>query len=300
MMNKYLTHAILSLLLIVTFSTFAYTQGESGVTFADGISVTHFVDYGTLPAGEIYSVGTTSSKNDYLYHQAFVNEATKTYSGYDLKVIPQDDPKKFKLLFKPLSIKPNVRVVKEQNFTYIPLPEYLGEIMIDDGDIVTLNIFENPQTKEKVTDLILVTRSKKVGPRFASKYVPKDFTLDDVQLSLKGFNIEIDGKSVHKNGGGASGGNVAVYLPGKGRFIMSPFQRQGYAFQKIGVITNNELEFSYAGENYKITSKEPILGNGGKWHCWILFEPNYVPKVDTKDPIDVITQAGTIEGLFQL
>ncbi len=82
---------------------------------------------------------------------------------------------------------------------------------------------------------------------------------------------------------------------------MSPFQREGYAFQKIGTITNNKVTFSYAGDNYEIISQSPILGNGGKWHCWILFEPNYVPKKSRFSlGSGVFIQSGDIAGMFNL
>ena len=299
MMNKYFMKILPTLLAILIFSVSAYSQGESGVTFANGITVAHMTDYGNTKSREFYGSGISTSDDKLIHHQAFINETKKTYTGYDLEIIPQEDLTKFKILIKPLSIKSDGQILEGRKFTFIPLPEYAGDILIDDGDIITIDIFENPQTKEKITDFVIVTRSKNVGPRFASKHIPNDFTLDDVNLRIDKYEIKINDKSFYKSGGGGSGGNIAVYLPGKGRFIMSPFQREGYAFQKIGVITNNELAFSYGGENYKIISQSPILGLGGKWHCWILFEPDYVPKKEDGSGSGVIVQSGTIDGMFR-
>lgn len=298
---KNLMKILLTQLAIVVFTAFAYGQVESSVGFANGITVAHTTDYGNTLSGKFYASGTSSIQNGLVSHQAFINETNKTYTGYDLEVIPQEDLTKFKILIKPLSITSDSWMFKGQKFTFIPLPKYPDEIMIDDGDIITLDIFENPKTKEKITDFVLVTRSKSTGPRFASKHIPEDFTLDDVELQINKYEIKIDDKSVYKSGGGGgSGGNIAIYLPGKGRFIMSPFSREGYPFQKIGTITNNELTFSYGGEDYKIISQSPILGRGGKWHCWILFEPNYVQKdiFGTGSGSGVVVQSGDIKGMF--
>lgn len=304
---KNFTKILLVQFAIVVFAAFAFGQsesesrfpsGESSIGFANGITVAQATDYGNVKQFRSYS--NLSSDNELIYHKTFINDSNKTFTGYDLEIIPQTDLKKFKLIIKPLSTKPESRANIGQNYTFIPLPKYMGEILIDDGDIISLDIFENLKTKEKITDYVIITRSKSTGPRFASKRIPRDFTLDDVQIRLDNFEIKINDKSFYKSNGSGSGNNIAIYLPGKGRFIMSPFSREGYPFQKIGTITNNELTFSYGGEDYKIISQSPILGLGGKWHCWILFEPNYIP--NKKDGFGsgsgVIVQSGNIEGMF--
>lgn len=297
MKTRNLKKILLTQLAIIIFAAVAYGQGESGFTFANGITLAHSTDYGNVKQFRSYGTSTTN-KDEFVHHKIFINDTNKTYTGYDLEIIPQEDLKKFKLLIKPLSIKPDRHVIKEPNFTFVPLPKYLGEILVEDGDIITLDIYENPQTKEKITDFVIVTRSKSVGPRFAEKHIPKNFTIDDVELSVYKFEVKINDKSAYKVGGGASGGNVGIYLPGKGRFIFSPFPREGYAFQKIGEITNNKLSFLYNGEEYTITANSPILGNGGKWHCWVLAQPDFVPKGEFSSKNDVSMQSGSVEGFF--
>lgn len=302
---KNLMKIFLTQLAIVIFATFAHGQVESGTIFPNGITVAHTTDYGSVNEDNSFSAygyGANSSRNDLITHQSFINKTNKTYTGYDLQVIPQEDLTKFKVLIKPLSVPPKVKNLNiKEDFKFITLPKYPNEILIDDGDIITLDIFENPKTKEKIIDYVLVTRSKSTGPRFASKYIPKDFTIDDVELSFEKYEIKINDESFFKSGGGGSGGNIALYLPGKGRFIASPFPREGYPFQKIATITNNELTFSYGGEDYKIISNLPILGRGGKWHCWIIFQPNHIQKDIFGNGLasGVIMQSGDIKWIFE-
>ncbi len=254
---------------------------ESAVTFKNGITIavkteTTPTDSANNALTNISSSYSTYSNNslENTMHRLMTDKKNKLYFGYDLVVEPQSEKNKFKVSIKPLSINPN-KLLKVENFTAQVLPKYPKELLIDDGDTITLEILENAQTGVKIFDLIKVTTENLQGGNYFLERKPaRDFTIDDVELRLTNFEVFINGERIEK-GGSMSGANVYFYLQGKGRFVMSPFARQGFDLQKIGVIEGNKIFFTFNGDNYKFISTSPILGTGGKWNLWILHDPNY-------------------------
>ncbi len=294
MKNRFLFAIVFAQLLFFSLSSKTFSQTESSITFVNGLTVAHMIEKGAgFSAG-----GSYNSKTNILY-QFFFDENNKTYFGYDLEITPIANTTKFKLRFKPITGKPHPSWRIGKGFQKVNLPNLPREIIVTDGDIISLDIMENPKTKEKIKDFIIVTRKQSVGPGFAERHVPKDFTLDEVNLKLQKYEIVINGKNVYRSGGGGSGSNLAIYIRGKGRFIFSPFQRKGYDFKKIGTIINNKLVFSVQGDEYEIISESPMLGEGGKWHVWVKLEPDYVPPKGNPFPGNrVIVQSGSIERIF--
>ena len=294
MRNKLILTVFSIQLLFFCFADITLSQTESSVMFPNGITVSHM----TENENNFSSGGTYDFKKGVLF-QFFFDENTKTYFGYDLHVVPLANTSKFKLTFKPLTGKPHKSWKTGIGFRKIPLPSLPREITVNDGDIVSLDLMENLKTKEKIKEYIVVTRRASVGPRFARRHIPKDFTLDDVNIKFDRYKIKVNGKTLYQTSGGGSGGNVAIYMPGKGRFIFSPFRRKGYDFKKIGLITNNKLQFRFGGDDYEIISESALLGEGGKWNVWVKAEPYYVPSKDSYFSVNkVFMQSGSVEYIF--
>ena len=273
-----------ALILVLTLGVFAAAKAQSGaIQFSDGITVA--IKTETVPPndknplGNIYSSGTGYTNNT--VHRVMTDAKNKIYFGYDLMVEKQGETGKFLVTIKPLSKSPaelfRQNSVDYKGFTAKSLPKYPGTIVIDDGDLITLDILENPQTQAKISDIIKITsKSHKFGNYFSEREKAEDFSIDDVQLHLDKPEISFNGqKTVH--GAGASGNFVWAYIPGKGRFIFSFRPQPEYDFQKAGTISDNKILFEYAGEKYEIVNKSAVLGSGGKWNLWVMFDQNYQP-----------------------
>ncbi len=76
---------------------------------------------------------------------------------------------------------------------------------------------------------------------------------------------------------------------------MSIFPRKSFNLQKKGIVEDNKLSFTFNGDNYKFVSSSPIIGSGGKWNVWVLYDPNYKPTDRTTSQFE----AGEIEDLFR-
>ncbi len=295
---KHIANILLINFFILAVAQTASSQSWTATTFKNGITVAINREYSTQK-GKGYSGYGTGSKDRSrnIVHEVIADVSNKIFFGYDLEVVPLKDKTKFKVLIKPLSIRPNGRFVKTANLRYVPLPKHQGEIIVEDGDTIVLDVMKNPRTKEKISDLIIITRNGTAGNLFAYLNTANDFTLNDVNLKLNKAEFFLNSKKLGTSGG-SSGSNIYFYIRGKGRFIISPFQRKGYEFQKIAIGLNNKINFSYKGDKYEIVSQLPVLGQGGKWHLWVMHDKKYVPRKPIPPELKFQVGSGSIKGLF--
>lgn len=271
----------LSLICILCLGFFSDIKAQqSAVRFKSGITIAIKTEITPADAtnktlGNIgHSVSTSTSENT--MHRLITDKKNKLYFGYDIAVIPDFEKGKFKVSIKPLSINPNKLLINLDNLTAQVLPKYPDEILVDDGDSITLEILENPQTLIKIIDVIkITTENQRTGDFFSERKPARDFTVEDIELQLTNLEVFVNDKKIGSGGGGVSGANIYFYLADKGRFIISPFPRKGFNLQKIGVAENNKISFTFNGDNYKFVSTSPVLGTGGKWNLWILHDAEY-------------------------
>ena len=103
--------------------------------------------------------------------------------------------------------------------------------------------------------------------------------MEAVALRVVDFRLLVDGSlmGAGKPGTDFHGALIWCYLEGHGRFIFSLVPREGYQFQKVGIITDNRIEFSLKGKRFEWFSSAPILPSGGTWNLWVLHDPGYLP-----------------------
>ena len=128
----------------------------------------------------------------------------------------------------------------------------------------------------------------KVHLRDFPRNLPRDFTLDAVELSIKDYRLLLNGSvvSVGKSTSPVAGALVWFYVQGRGRFIFSLAPRDGYEFQKVGIVDGNRIEFTMGGDRYEWLSASPILTGGGTWNVWVLHDPKYSPLFGSEKPPD--------------
>lgn len=226
---------------------------------------------------------------DRVVHRIITDRKAGLYFGYDVEITPVPSTNKFKVSFKALSIKPTSGVCLN-NLAAQALPKFPGEMVIEDGDTIALDILEKPQTRVKVVDHIrisskLPTTSQSVAvssftPRMAANRA-RDFSPDTFKLKLDNVELFVNEERVKekRTGRGAStaGKVLFLYVPDKGRFIFSLSPQPGFSFRKIGLIEDNKISFSIKGEKYQLISNAPILAVSGKWNLWVLHDSQYQP-----------------------
>lgn len=220
-------------------------------------------------------------------HRVWVDKAAGTYFGYDLEIEPTG-ARQFKVAIAPLDPQYARRLETSGRLKLLgraprggagsgPLAS-LQPLVIDDGDTIALDVLVNHQMGVKLVDMVTISASRPPFPQL-SPGPARDFTLSDVQLTLRGQQLFLNGQLV---GGGAShscsGELIYFYLRGKGRFILSIKLYEGYGFQRLGEIVNNRISFSADGDRYEWISSVPVIGAGGRWNLWVLHQPNYQPE----------------------
>jgi hypothetical protein len=159
------------------------------------------------------------------------------------------------------------------------LPQATEPQILADGDSFALDLLVNQNTGVKIVDFVRVSFDRSNLWEDNPRTLPRDFTLDAVALTLADYRLLIDGNLVAAGKPGTNFGGALIwcYVEGRGRVIFSLVPREGYQFQKVGIIKENRIEFTVKGNHYEWLSSSPILPNGGTWNVWVLHDPKYVP-----------------------
>jgi hypothetical protein len=219
-----------------------------------------------------------------IIHRVLTDADRRVVFAYDLAVTSDPVTKKFSLIVLPADETFRRSFLKDgaplrANESFATFPKSTTAQTLDDGDAVSLELLVNRESGVKIVDVVKVTFDRSSLREGYPETAPKDFTLDAVSLAVKRYELMIDGNLISKSKSklGCEGSLLWIYIPDRGRFIISLVPREGYAFQKIGLLDGNRIEFVANGEYYEWTAGESILPNGGAWHLWVLHDPDYTP-----------------------
>jgi hypothetical protein len=243
-----------------------------------------------------------------IMHRVWVDKVAGIYFGYDLEIEPLGETKQFKVSIKPLSQEFTQRLERDgalralsgRSATLINsgLPLHLQPQIIDDGDTVALDVLVNRQTGVKFIDLVTISSSGQPVEGLLSGPA-RDFSLSDVQLTMKNHQLLINSELVAGGSGvsSCSGELIYFYLRGRGRFVFSIRPYDGYNFQRLGEIQNNKLSFTLGQDHYEWISSTPVVGTGGTWNLWVLHQPDYKPDLFLRESAFALGAMGGVRGL---
>ena len=229
-----------------------------------------------------------------IIHRVLKDTGGRFIFGYDLWVAPNPAARQFKIVVRPLDARYESKLragnpsagEEPQSEIISTFPKSTEPQILDDGDGFSLDLLVNQDTGVKIVDLVSVTFNRAnlwdINPRM----LPRDFTLDAVELAVKDYRLLVNGNvvSVGKSTRGCAGNLLWFYVQDRGRFVVSLVPRAGYEFQKVGFIENNRIEFTSDGNRYEWLSSSPILPGGGTWNLWVLHDPNYTPLLGSDAP----------------
>lgn len=221
--------------------------------------------------------------------RVFVDSGGTLFFGYALVIEPIISSKQFKVTVRPLSPEDEQELRARKSFSTRRIhPNYnvaglsrsSAPQIINDGDTFALDVLVNPQTGDKVTDIVTVSSDQARLKEAPASESPRDFTLGDVPLKMINYQLLINGELVAggKRSGACAGPLIWFHLPERGgRFIFSVMPHEGYDFKKIGTIENNRIKFTLNGDRYEWISNAPVVGNGGNWNLYVLYDSGYIP-----------------------
>ena len=264
-------------------------------------------------------VGSEALTDDkQLIHRVLTDTAGRFVFGYDLWIAANPAAKQFKIVVRPLDEQFDRKLrAGDPGADRLPQSEPISTFpkaaepqTLDDGDAFSLDVLFNQRAGVKIVDVVKVTFDRAslwdVNPRM----LPRDFSLDAVELAVKDYRLLVNGNvvSVGKSTKGCAGALLWFYIPDRGRFIFSLVPREGYAFQKVGIISDNKIEFTINGDRYEWLSSAPVVRPGGAWNLWVLPDPRYSPLfgsepapqkkkgvLDKWDDLVVATQNSTVK-----
>jgi len=250
--------------------------------------------------------GSTQTKDNplasLLYSQAFAGENRvihrvltvadrRVVFAYDLAINSDPATKKFSVSVLPADeafrrsfLKDSAPLRAHEGFA--TFPKSTTPQTLDDGDAVSLELLVNRESGVKIVDVVKVTFDRSSLRENYLDAAPRDFTPDAVTLSVKSYELSIDGMLIGKSKSkiGCAGSLLWIYIPDRGRFIFSLVPREGYAFQKIGLLDDNRIEFEVNNQFYEWISGASILATGGVWNLWVLHDPDYTPFFGADNP----------------
>lgn len=223
-------------------------------------------------------------------HRILVDTEGRPVFGYDLYVTGNATARQFTVAARPLDPQFEKKLMARSGAQQVAakiatLPQSSEDQRLDDGDAFSLDLLINTESGIKIVDVVKVSFDRSTLWDTNPRSVPRDFTLDAVQLAVKEYELVLNSKVIAKSKStiGCSGALVWFYVPDHGRFIFSLVPRDGYEFQKVGVVADNKIEFTIGKDHFEWISTTAILGDTGTWNLWVLHDPKYVPMLATSD-----------------
>jgi hypothetical protein len=234
------------------------------------------------PQGQELQIGGGGYDDSTTQHRILEDTQQKRYFGYDLQV---DAPGNgwFPLKFKPLTVPAATRKFFDidSGWTEIPIPSVPAVMMVKDGETVALDLLVNPATGEKIVEYINVSSSGRTKTATASG-PSKDVQIGDIQMSLMSPKLLVNGKSWEWNRGdshGAANGAVLwLYVPDKGRFLISFTPHSALGFRQAGEARGSTMKFTWNGENYELQTAGNIVPAEGTWNLYVYQDSGYQPE----------------------
>jgi hypothetical protein len=288
-------HACLAAVLLLSVFTISSAQEDKKGKLIVSMKDSYYVAFSTTPDANAPYASDWKTNLAEAYFEAntirrvLVDSGGTLFFGYILVVEPIPSTKQFKVSVRPLSPEDeqelrarksfNTRRI-HPNYNVAGLSRSSAPQIINDGDTFALDVLVNPQTGDKITDIVTVSSDQARLHEAPANEIPRDFTLDDVAMKMINYQLLVNGELVAggKRSGACSGPLIWFHLPERGgRFIFSLMPHTGYDFQKIGTIENNRIKFKLNGATYEWVSNTPVVGTGGNWNLYVLYDPGYIP-----------------------
>jgi len=148
------------------------------------------------------------------YHRVVLDRSQRRYFAYDLLVDPKDGSEALQVRIEPFSLSATELAATQMvdpSWTPIPLLKYPLVPDVRAGDIVAIDLLENPATGQKVVDYLEFKRSNAATAELSPL---GDLSLADVEFQLENFRISLNGTVLDAStrvGGSISGAAVWFY-----------------------------------------------------------------------------------------
>jgi hypothetical protein len=241
------------------------------------------------------------SETNQTIHRILRDRDGRFVFGYDLWISGDRTTKQFKIAIRPLdsrlaeSLRPGGLPAAESLTTF---PKSTEPQTLNDGSEFSVDLLMNKNAGVKFIDMVKVSFDRASLGDGNPARPARDFSADAVAMEMKDYSLFVNDELITtgKSKTGSSGALLWLYLPQRGRFIFSLVPRTDYAFEKVGTVSGNKIEFSMRGNHIEWLSSAPILREEGIWNLWVLADPKYLPLMGA-DIAPPPQEKGTLEKL---
>jgi hypothetical protein len=158
------------------------------------------------------------------------------------------------------------------------LSKYAQPMMLNNGDIISLDVLLEPRTGAKLVDFFQISTGEPITRRNTDKLKAeaRALTLEDLMLTITGYEVWRNGEKLRGSGGGASGRYIWLSIPQVGRAIFTLITPPaGSGFEQTAIANENQLVFWIDGAQYEWLSKSSIVPAEGSFYVWMKFDPTF-------------------------
>jgi hypothetical protein len=169
------------------------------------------------------------------------------------------------------------------------LSKYTQPIMLDDGDIISVDVLVEPRTGAKLIDYFQIFTGEPITRRNPDKLKAeaRALTLEDLILTVDNYEVRRNGEKLKSSGGGASGRYIWLDIPHVGRAIFTlATPPEGSGFQQTAIVNGQQLVFWIDSVQYEWLSKSKIVTADGSFRVWMKFDPT--PSLPPNLPPEVL------------
>jgi hypothetical protein len=228
-----------------------------------------------------------------------LDRSRRVYFGYDVKVEPLSNTNTYRLTFGALSMTPEMSQrffgAADSGWTMLPPPRFPDARTVRGGDVLQLDLLTNSAWGQTLVDYVTVQEPPRrlntfdvSAPRefaFASG-PPRDFNADDVELRLQEPRLSINGmlqESSRRLRADVSGSVVWLYVPDRGRFLISLTPQAKLGFQRAGEVRGSSLRFTIGSDTFSVVCGSRIAPGLAAFNVYVLHHPKWRPTYANAD-----------------
>ena len=237
-------------------------------------------------------------------HRMLIDRAKRVYFGYTVRIEPLAG-NTFRLAFQPLSLTASLREhlgPDAASWTSLPAPRFPGPQTIRGGEVLELPLLANDAWGQRLTEYVTVQdpEQRAVGFRALTESSrefsfeagrPRDFSVTDATLRVQDPRMFINGRfeeSSSRSVGEETGAVVWIYIPNRGRFLLSLVPHASQGFRRAGEIRGSSLRFSIGADSYSVSSADRIASGSSAYNLYVLHQPGWRPNYPHAN-VDVMT-----------
>ena len=286
----------------------AQSPRELTMRLADGVVLAVSMD-GIVGDAQTPDMDVRSSARSGEVHRLLVDERGIARFAYAVSVEP--DGEGAALSFRPVRLHETLGAFAPGTPTYTlsfgldgaiaTLGERQTTGRVREGDVIRLDVFEQPHTGRRLTDVIRVVELSPPSVRrlAASRAVR---SAKPPTLTLAQFELRRDGELVGRVGGLATNHVVMLGLVGRGTVIFSADPHPDAPSAGVASVDGGTLRFSLDDEEYEYVSDEPVAP-AGLTSLWMYVVDHDVPDPSMRDffkgPLWV-GASGSVEDAFAM